>query len=422
MKKTKTSKKVTPQKSQKRKASRVTNATTSLTLPETVTLLGGTTRAGQNVTPETSKNVATAYRCGNIISDDVGKMPLQTYISRQPGELERMRPNGFMRNIAWRLERQPNRWWTPFWFKKVFIQWLLYWGNGYIWQPPVGQRELFILPSDVTYPVFSIETGDLWYATTFRGENKQSYIPGVEVLHTLINPDFTGFMGRGVIQFARETLGRQLAAYGSQATLFRSGLSAAGILWLAGESKPEVRKKVREMYEEVMSGDENSGRIAVLDTKVTKFEPITLHPKDLEFLQMMQENDLAIANFFGMPAYKLNMGKQSYQSNEQNNLDYLSTTLDPYLVQLEEAAAVKWLSIEEQAYTYFRFERAALYRTDAKSRGEYLNGAINNGRITPNEARQIEDRTKSENPAADLLYMNSSMQPITNLTRSNNET
>ncbi len=53
-----------------------------------------------------------------------------------------------------------------------------------------------------------------------------------------------------------------------------------------------------------------------------------------------------------------------------------------------------------------------LLRTDPKSRGEYLNGAVNNGRLTPNEARQIEDRSKSDNPAADLLYMPSNVQPM----------
>jgi HK97 family phage portal protein len=389
----------------------VKNAVTSLTLPELVTTMGMTTSSGQNVTAENSKNIATAYRCGNIISDDVAKLPLQIFVSKEPGHLERMKPDGFSRNIAWRVEKQPNRWWTPFWFKKIVIQWLLYWGNCYIWQPPTGQRELFVLSADVTYAVFA-PNGDLWYATTFPGESKQTFLPAVEVLHLLINPDATGFKGRGVIQFARETLGRQLAAYGSQGALFKNGLSAAGILWLSGESSPEMRAKVRDMYEEVMSGNENTGRIAVLDKKIAKFEPVTLQPKDVQFLQMMQENDIAIMNFFGMPSYKLNIGKQSYQSNEQNNLDYLSTTLDPFLVQWEESAGVKWLSVEEQVYAYFRFERSALFRTDAKSRGEYLNGAINNSRLTPNEARQVEDRPKSDNPAADLLYINSSAQPI----------
>lgn len=386
---------------------------TELSLPELVTLMGNTTSSGVTVTTENSLNVATYYRCRNIISDDIAKMPLQTFVSRSPGQIERMRPDGYTYNLAWRLERQPNRWWTPFWFKKVSIQWLLDWGNNYIWQPPSYTREMFILPANKTRPAFD-KNGDLWYLTKFKGDNHETPVPAVEIMHMLINPDETGFNGRGIVQFQRETLGRQMAGYASQGTLFNKGLSAAGILWLNGDSSPEMRKKVREMYDEVMSGAENTGRIAVLDKKVSKFEQVTLHPRDVQFLEQMKENDIAIMNFFGMPAYKLNSGKQAYNSNEQQDLNYLSTTLDPYLVQLEEAGGSKWLSLDEQAYMYLRFERSALFRTDAKSRGDYLNGAINNGRLTPNETRQIEDRARIDDDAADQLYMNSGIQPITN--------
>lgn len=395
-----------------KKISAPVNATvTPQTLPQLVETMGMSTRAGQVVTAESSKNVATAYRCLNILGDDVAKLPLQVYISRQTGEVERQRPDALTRNLAWLIERQPNRWWSPFRFKKQLMQWVVAWGNGYVWTPPTYPREQFILPANKTAPVFDLN-GDLWYATRFGNDRQWTYLPEVEVAQVLINPDESGFVGRGVIQYARETIGRQLAAYGSQSTLFKNGLSAAGILWLAGESKPEERKKVREMYEEVMSGDENNGRIAVLDRKISKFEPVTLQPKDVQFLELIQDNDIAVMNFFGMPSYKLNTGKQSYQSNEQNNLDYLSTTLDPYLVQIEQAGGLKWLSLQEQGYTYLRFERSALFRTDAKSRGEYLNGAIQNARLTPNEARQIEDRSASDDENANKLYMNSSAQPI----------
>jgi HK97 family phage portal protein len=166
------------------------------------------------------------------------------------------------------------------------------------------------------------------------------------------------------------------------------------------------------MYEEVMSGDENANRIAILDNKVSKFEPVTMQPKDIQFLELLRDNDIAIMNFYGVPAYKLNTGKQAYNSNEQQNLDYLSSTLDPYLVQIEESARLKWISVQEQSTTFFRFERSALFRTDAKSRGEYLNAAIQNGRMTPNQAIQIEDRPKNSNPAADLLYMPANIQPM----------
>jgi HK97 family phage portal protein len=387
------------------------SVTEGINLPELINTLGLATGSGQIVTPESSKNVATAYRCGNILSDDMAKLPLQVYISRQDGEIQRQHPDPFIRNLAWLTERKPNRWWTPFQFKKQKAQWLIHWGNAYVWQPPIYPREHFILPSNVTFPVFDLK-GNLWYRTRFRGDHHDSYLPDVEVAHTLINPDETGFNGRGVVQYARETIGRQLSAYASQNSLFRNGLSAAGILWLAGDSEPKVRKKVREMYEEVMSGESNSGRIAILDKKVTQFQPVTMQPKDIQFLSLIQDNDIAVMNFFGMPSYKLNTGKQAYNSNEQNNNDYLSTTLDPYLVQDEQVGASKWLTEDEQGYMYLRYERSALFRTNAKDRGDYLNAAIQNMRMTPNEARQVEDRSASKDPAADKLYRNSASVPI----------
>jgi HK97 family phage portal protein len=381
-----------------------------ISLPELVNTLGAATGAGQIVTPESSKNIAVAYRCGNILSDDIAKLPLQVFVSRQDGEADRQRPDSYRQNLAWLLERKPNRWWSPFQFKKQLAQWLIFWGNSYVWEPPTYPREHFILPANVTFPVFD-RAGELWYETTFRN-NKREYLPDVEVAHFLINPDETGFNGRGVVQYARETLGRQLAAYSSQNSLFKNGLSAAGILWLNGESTPEIRQKTREKYEEVMSGTANNSRIAVLDNKVSKFEPVTMNPRDVEFLSLIQENDIAVMNFFGMPAYKLNTGKQAYNSNEQQNNDYLCTTLDPYLVQIEQVGALKWLTELEQGYTYLRFERSALFRTNAKERGEYLNAAIQSGRLRPNEARQIEDRPRDSNPAADLLYMMANVQPL----------
>jgi len=393
---------------------RPTNAvTTQQTLPQVVELMGTQSKAGPVVTAETSKNVATAYRCLNILSDDVAKLPLQVFISKQSGEINRQRPDALARNLAWITEKQPNRWWSPFQLKKQLMQWLVAWGNGYVWTPPAYPREQFILPANKTAPVFDVD-GNLWYATRFGNNQHWDYIPDVEIMHVLINPDESGFVGRGVIQYARETIGRQLAAYGSQSSLFKNGLSAAGILWLDGDSDKEHRQKVRSMYEEVMSGETNSGRIAILDNKVSKFEPVTLQPKDVQFLELIQDNDIAVMNYFGLPSYKLNTGKQSYQSNEQNNLDYLSSTLDPYLVQIEQAGGLKWIPLYEQGYTYLRFERSALFRTDAKSRGEYLNGAIQNGRLRPNEARQIEDRSADSNPLADELWMASNLQPMSN--------
>jgi HK97 family phage portal protein len=358
------------------------------------------------LSPESSRNIATAYRCINVLSDDVAKLPLQMFVSRTPGQIDRVRPSNRLENISWMLEISPNRWMTPLVFKKLAIMWLLTYGAAYIWQPPRAggrRREFFILPTNVTTPYFDAG-GQLWYEVRMPGQAPKQY-PDVEVLSLLINST-DGVTGKSVIAYARDTMSRQLANYATQNKIAGKGLNPSAIVWMAGELDKEARKKVRQTYEEALK---ESG-IAIFDPRVTKFEAITLKPVDAQFLESIQENDTEIANFFGVPLYKLNQGKQSYQSNEQQNLDYLNTTLDPYLVQWEQAAAIKWLTEDEQNYTYFRFNRDALLRTDAKTRTETLEKRIFSGQLTPNQALQIEDM--SSYPGGNAHYIPSNMAKV----------
>lgn len=372
------------------KSTKVKNQAT-YTLPDVVQMINPVTTSGQVVGVENSKNVATAYRCINIISDDVAKMPLQTFISMGEGSIDRVKPNWSM-NIAYLLEVSPNRRMVPFIFKKTMMQWLICHGNAYAWSPlaKLGMRpEINILPADETWPVYD-KYGNIWYRTQFPNGDID-YLPDVEVLHLMINST-DGLTGKSVISYARESIGRQLGAYETQGNILNRGLSAAGLLWLTQEmTNPVARNKVREELEKAISGSENAARVALMDPRFSKFESITMKPIDVQFLEGISENDTEIANFFGVPQYKLNAGKQSYESNEQQDLDYLKTTLDPYLVQWEEGAKLRWLPEREQLYTYFRFNRDVILRTNAKTRTEVLTKRIQSGQLSLNEARQIED-------------------------------
>ena len=350
-------------------------------------LLPQVTKSGQVVTPETAKGISTAYRCGNIISDDIAKIPLQMF-TRQGNAIRQIGADPVTRNMAYLLQVSPNRYMTPFIFKKTLINWLLYWGNALAWQPAGSFRELYILPANLTYPTFDRQ-GDLWYVTILP-DGKHQAIPSVEVLHLMINSS-NGYWGKSVLQYARESMGRQLGAYETQDLISSQGLNAAGIIWVNGELSKEARDKMRGQYESVMNGSENSGRLAIFDNKIEKFEQVTMKASDMQFLEGIAATDAEIANFFGMPLHKLNQGKQSYQSNEQQQLDYLSTTLDPYLVQWEEGARLKWLSEKEQKTIYFKFIRESILRMDAKSRAELHEIKIRSGQETPNEARETDD-------------------------------
>ena len=369
---------------------------------------GMRTDSGERVDIAASMSVATAYRAKNIISDDVAKLPFQAF--RRDGQrVEQVKADPVTRNVAYLLQVSPNLWgWTPFLFKKAIIEWLLFYGNGFVWMPTVGPRQLLVLPANRTLPVFDFD-GNLWYRHTFSS-GAVEFIPSVEILHLLINPDETGFMGRGVITYARETLGRQLAARKTQAMLYAQGFVPAAYVQVEGELNRDARLKLRSAYEEQMSGAANAYRLAVFDNKITKFEPINMPAKDAQFLESIDANDRDICNFFGLPEYKLNRGKEAYSSNEQKAHDYLDGTLDSYLVPWEEAARVRWLSQDEQANTYFKFIRDALLRMDGKARAETNEIRIRSGQMTPNEARENEGWNAYG--GGDQHYMAANIQPI----------
>lgn len=367
----------------------------------------GYTSTGRSVSAETAKKVATVYRCANMISDDIAMMPLQVFRSYQ-GKVSRIYPDATARNTAYLLERQPNRWMTPFLWKKTIVTWLIFHGNAYIWAPPGPYRELFILRADRTYPVLDWD-GNKWYLTTFPSDpSKEEPIPDTEMVHLMIN-SADGFSGRSVPTYARETIGRQLNAHEVQDRM-SGGLNPSAAIWVNGEVNREAREQVKKAYLDAVTGSQNAGGVAVFDKKIEKFEAITMTPADAQFLEGIAATDADIANFFNVPLHKLNMGKQSYESNEQQELNYVKSTLNPFLIQWEQAGGLKWIPEADQPFQYLKFNRDALLQTDAKTRSEVIRNRIMSGVLTPNEARQIEDMSGFE--GGDAYYMPANMGRI----------
>ncbi len=371
---------------------------------------GKQTQSGETVSVFSSQCIATAYRAKNIISDAVGIMPLKMYQRNKDGSILNVEPNHVTRNMPYLMQISPNLWgWTPFLLKKAVTEWLIFHGNSYQWRPPSSPNQVFLLPANKTRPTFDVD-GNLWYETKFSSSTKPSYIPGVEILHLLINPDETGWMGRGVVTFARETFGRRMAANKTQAMMYAQGFMPAAVMRVDGEASKEVREKIRDAYEDSMSGSENAFRLAILDNKIKEYTPVEMQVKDSDWLESISATDDDIALFFGMPGHMLNKGKEAYNSNEQKFQEFVSLTLDPFLVPWEEAARVRWLSREEQVNTYFKFKREALLRMNAKERAEINSTKIQTGQMTPNEGRAQDELNPY--PEGDQYFMASNIQAI----------
>ena len=379
---------------------------------EVISSYGEQTIAGERVNIERSQSLSTFYRAANTIIDDYAMMPFQQYV-RTNGRINRVEPDPKLYNIPYLMEVSPNQWgWTPFQFKQVKMQWKLFHGNSYVWRPPIFPQQLLILPADITRPVIEKETGRLWYEVRFSISDKPEYIPDVEVMHEMINPDATGFIGRGVVRFARETIGRRLGANKTKSKFYSQGLNPSGVLFLENmEVKDDVeRDKIRDAFTGKISGSDGAYSIAVADKRIKDFKPVSLSPKDSEFLASMEYDDREIANFFKMPLHMLNMGKEAYNSNEQKFGEYLQQTLDPHLVAMEQGARIRWLTFEEQGTNYFKFNRSSLLRMDAKTRAETNEIKIRSGVMSPNEARAYDDQNPYD--LGDDFYMTANYTKI----------
>ena len=382
---------------------------------EFISTYGEQTAAGERVNVERSQTLSTFYRAANTIIDDVAMMPFQQF-ARVDGNISRVEPDTKLYNIPYLMEVSPNQWgWTPFQFKQVKMQWKLFHGNSYVWRPPVFPQQLLILPADITRPVIEKETGRLWYEVRFSNTEKPEYIPDVEIMHEMINPDASGFIGRGVVRFARETIGRRLGANKTKSKFYSQGLNPSGILFLENiEIKDDAeRDKIRDGFTGKISGSDGAYSIAVADKRIRDFKPVSLSPKDSEFLASMEYDDREIANFFKMPLHMLNMGKEAYNSNEQKFGEYLQQTLDPHLVAMEQGARIRWLTFEQQGSNYFKFNRSSLLRMNAKDRAETNEILIRSMQRTPAECREKDDyNAGEEHPELQKFYMTNNYSAI----------
>src|SRR5690606_24351406 len=187
----------------------------------------------------------TVYRCMNILSDDIAALPFQQFERLERGS-RRVKPDGDSRNVAYMIEIEPNRWQTPFVFKKRLILDLLSMGNAYAWRPGSTYPEIYHLEASKVRPVFD-RKGNRYFQVLFdNGEVKD--IPDPEILQLMINPDKRGMFGRSVLGYASDTINRQIGANTSRNTLMGNGLLPTAILKVNGAIGEEARQKVKDSY------------------------------------------------------------------------------------------------------------------------------------------------------------------------------
>jgi HK97 family phage portal protein len=343
--------------------------------------------SGVEVDRETALGYPPVWRGVNLISGDVGKLPLHIY--QRTGDARR-RATEHPANR--KLRRKPNSMMTANVFKQTLTAHALLEGNGYAYIYRKGDGsvdEIVPLLPDRTFPV--LENNVLWYVTRVAGEDRK--LPAEDVLH-IKGLSFNGLVGYSIVDLAAEALGLGVAMQKHASTYFGNGATPSGILHHPATLKREAIEKLRESWRAMHTGLDNHHKLALFE-EGADYTPLTHEPEKSQLVEARQFDVRLVAALLGVPPHKLGDDtRTSHNSLEDENQSYLDDGLDIWLIRWEEECWDKLLTEEEkeQDTHYVEFLRDAILRTNAETATNIVISKVNNGLLLPDEGRALDNR------------------------------
>ena len=374
----------------------------------------GSSASGKRVNERTSMQMTAVYSCVRILSEAVASLPLNVFRYTDSGGKEK----AFDHPLYHLLHDEPNPEMSSFVFRETLMTHLLLWGNAYAQVIRNGKGEVIAL-----YPLMpdrmSVDRdqhGHLYYKYTKTGEdaptmeNGSVYLSPSDVLH-IPGLGFDGLVGYSPIAMAKNAIGLAIAAeeYGSK--FYANGAAPSGVLEHPGTLKDPAR--VRDSWNSTFGGSSNSHKVAVLEEGM-KYTPISISPNEAQFLETRKFQINEIARIFRVPPHMVgDLEKSSFSNIEQQSLEFVKYTLDPWVIRWEQALYRTLLSEEEKQTLFFKFNVEGLLRGDYASRMNGYATARQNGWMSANDIRELEDLDRI--PAelgGDLYLVNGNMLPL----------
>ena len=381
----------------------------------------GTSAAGKSVNERSAMQMTAVYACVRILSESIAGLPLHMYRYEEDGS----KTKAVEHPLYHLLHDEPNPEMTSFIFRETLMSHLLLWGNAYAQIIRNGKGDIIAL-----YPLMpnrmKVERdtkGQLYYeyqtmkedAPTMKGAVYQ--LDPSEVLH-VPGLGFDGLVGYSPIAMAKNAIGLAIAAeeYGSK--FYANGAAPSGVL-----EHPNVLKdpaKVRDSWNAAFGGSSNAHRVAVLEEGM-KYTPISISPNEAQFLETRKFQIDEIARIFRVPPHMVgDLEKSSFSNIEQQSLEFVKYTLNPWVCRWEQALQRALLSDDEKGKYFFRFNVEGLLRGDYQSRMQGYATARQNGWMSANDIRELEniDRIPAE-LGGDLYLVNGNMLPLSQVEQNN---
>lgn len=395
---------------QKFKARSLENPAISLASDEAFEIFGATKSvSGVRVSRNKALGYPAVWRAVSLISGDVGKLPLVVY--KQSGKNKEPDPT----HRAYRLLlRKPNDAMTAFVFKQTLMLHVLIHGNGYAYIDRDGAgrvQQLLILDPESCEPIRV--GGVLWYLYQPPNGSEWRKLPADEVLHVK-GLGYDGLQGYPVLKIARDALGAAIAARDHSARYFANGARPGGVLEHPKTLTDTARTRMRNDWDRVHRGLENSHKVAILEEGAT-YKGFASNARDAQLLETREFDAREVANIFGVPTHKLgDPSKVAYNSLGEENQSYYDDTLSRWLKVFSEEAHDKLLSEEEKAKETHcvDFDYQEIQRANLPAQVDFVDKLVKAGIINQDEGRGVFGYNPLPNGQGQKFFIPSTLVPV----------
>jgi HK97 family phage portal protein len=372
--------------------------------------LGG---RGYPVSANTALKVSAVIRCCDVVATTLASLPLNLY-----QETEKGKEKAVKHPLYKLLYRLPNPETTSFEFWHMYIFNLMLTSGAYakIVRDRGGFiRQLWNIPTAAVTSQRNSNTGERYIMVSLDNGKTEVLYPG-QYMYTPGLRFGSGDDPEDPIKIASDVLGLTMALNGFAKDFFENGSNLGGFIEYDGMVSDEAYERFKESWNKTYAGVTNQHKWAFLESGF-KVNTLTKNPVDSQALESRKFEINEICRLFGVPPHKVfDLERATFSNIEQQNMEYVQEAIVPRAVRIEQTIYKDLLLPSEQGIFYAKFAVNGLLRGDTATRTAYYSAMRQNGIMSANEIRELEDMNRIPTEAGgDVYCINGAMIPLTSV-------
>jgi HK97 family phage portal protein len=365
---------------------------------------GYSTDSGITITSKNAMQISTVFACIRVLAESIGMLPLALH-ETVDGSTKKVSGTP----LAAMLRNGPNDFMTAQEYKELITVHLCLRGNHYSYKNRVAGRVVELLPLNPS--AVEVKVTSEWvvtYKVTFP-DGTAKELPQDDVFHVRLF-SIDGVNGVNPIEYARNSLGLSRATERHGSKLFTNAAQPVGGFKTDKALQKDQIASLKEQLSEY-SG-EGAYRNLILSGGMDWFQT-TMSSDDAQFLETrkFQRND--ICGIFRVPPHMVgDLERATFSNIEHQGLDFVRSSLMPYLTRIESRINK---TLVANSNHFAKFNANALLRGDMAARAAFYTQMVQNGALSPNEIRDLEDMNRREGGDIYLTPLNMAIngKPIT---------